>query len=62
LRILMRMVQQIAGTIGVAKMQQKKIIVPHARIAETAHMLGFKDIVLTGSGDEQVLAALQFAP
>lgn len=60
LRILMQMVKQIAGTSGVAKMQQRKIIVPHARIAETAQMLGFKEIVLTGSGDEQVLAALQF--
>ena len=61
LRILMQMVKQIAGTIGVAKMQQKKIIVPHARIAEAAQMLGFKDIVLAGSGDEQLLAALQSA-
>ena len=61
LRILMQMVTQIAGATGVAKMQQRKIIVPHARIAETAQMLGFADIVLTGSGDEQMLAALQFA-
>ena len=60
-RILMQMAQQIAGAAGVAKLQQQKIIVPHARIAETAQVLGFKDIVLTGSGDEQVLAALQFA-
>lgn len=60
-RILMQLAQQIAGAAGVAKLQQQKIIVPHARIAETAQMLGFKDIVLTGSGDEQVLAALQFA-
>lgn len=59
-RILMQMVQQIAGAAGVAKMQQQKIIVPHARIAETAQMLGFRDIIRTGSGDEQLLAALQF--
>lgn len=61
LRILMQLAQQMAGPAGVAKLQQQKIIVPHARIAETAKALGFKDIALTGSGDEQVLAALQFA-
>jgi len=61
LRILIQMVQQSAGADGVAKMRQRKIIVPHARIAETARTLGFEEIVLTGSGDEQVLAALQFA-
>jgi uroporphyrinogen-III synthase len=59
LRILMQMVKQVAGVNGVAKMQQQKIIVPHARIVETAQMLGFRQIVRTGSGDEQLLAALQ---
>lgn len=60
LRILMQMVKQVAKDVGVAKMQQQRIIVPHARIAETAQLLGFSDITLTGSGDEQLLAALQF--
>jgi uroporphyrinogen-III synthase len=60
LRILVRMVEQLADGAGVAKMLQQKIIVPHVRIAETAQMLGFRNITLTGSGDEQLLAALQF--
>ncbi len=56
---LMRMVAQAAGDTGVAKMQQQHMLVPHARIAETAQMLGFRNITLTGSGDEGLLAALQ---
>ncbi|TWI70086.1 uroporphyrinogen-III synthase [Pseudoduganella lurida] len=46
----------------VAKMQQQHLIVPHARIAETAAALGFTRITLTGSGDERLLAALQSRP
>lgn len=60
LRILIAMTQQIAEADGVAKMQQQNVIVPHARIAETARFLGFAHITLTGSGDERLLAALQF--
>ena len=44
---------------NVAKLQQQHLIVPHARIAETAWALGFTDVTLTGSGDERMLAALQ---
>lgn len=43
----------------VVSMQQQHLIVPHARIAETAHNLGFSRTTLTGSGDERLLAALQ---
>jgi len=43
----------------VAKMQQQHVIVPHARIAETAALLGLARVTLTGSGDERLLAALQ---
>lgn len=60
LRILMQMVRQLASADGVAKMQQQNIIVPHVRIAETAQSLGFTHITQTGSGDELLLAALQF--
>lgn len=60
LRILLQMVRDIAGDAGVAKMQRQRLIVPHVRIAETACSLGFADIVQTGSGDEPLLAALQF--
>ena len=62
LRFLMQMVEQVAQSAGVAKMQQQKLIVPHARIAETARMLGFSTITLSGSGDEHLLAAIQFRP
>jgi uroporphyrinogen-III synthase len=47
---------------SVAKMQQQNIVVPHIRIEETARALGFLDIVRSGSGDERLLAALQFRP
>jgi uroporphyrinogen-III synthase len=44
---------------SVAKMQQQHLIVPHARIAETAAALGFTRLTLAGSGDASLLAALQ---
>ncbi|MFZ6645433.1 uroporphyrinogen-III synthase [Undibacterium sp. TJN25] len=44
---------------AVAEMQQQHLIVPHVRIAETATLLGFQSITLTGSGDEHLLVALQ---
>jgi len=44
---------------GVAKMQQQHLIVPHARIAETARALGLTRLTLCGSGDARLLAALQ---
>jgi uroporphyrinogen-III synthase len=60
LRHLMDLVQALESGTGVAKIQQQKLLVPHARIAETAHALGFTDVTLTGSGDERLLDALQF--
>lgn len=56
---LLSMVQQVTDKSGVAKMQQQRVIVPHIRIQETAQALGFCNIILTGSGDERLLAALQ---
>jgi len=41
------------------QLRQQRLIVPHARIHETACALGFGRLVLTGSGDERLLAALQ---
>lgn len=41
------------------KLRRQKLIVPHARIADTARSLGFAEPILTGSGDEPLLAALQ---
>lgn len=59
LRYLLQMVEQAAGENGLIRIRQQTIIVPHVRIAETAKKLGFCDVTLTGSGDEQLLAALQ---
>jgi uroporphyrinogen-III synthase len=59
LQILRRLVEQHAGAAGVAKMQQQSLLIPHARIAETAQTLGFRQIRLSGPGDEGLLAALQ---
>jgi uroporphyrinogen-III synthase len=60
LRILLQMVSDSGGDAAVVKMQQQRLVVPHVRIAESARSLGFTDIVQTGSGDEPLLAALQF--
>ncbi|RZI42940.1 uroporphyrinogen III synthase [Herbaspirillum sp. HC18] len=60
LRFLLQMVRDVVGEDGVAKMQQQHVVVPHVRIAETASALGFTAITQTGSGDEPLLAALQF--
>ncbi|NRR28709.1 uroporphyrinogen-III synthase [Oxalobacteraceae bacterium] len=51
-----------AAETNVVRMQRQHLIVPHARIAETANKLGFKRLTLTGSGDERLLAALQSCP
>lgn len=60
LRILMDMVAQLQDATYVVKMQQQRIIAPHMRIAETARNAGFIHVDQTGSGDERLLAALQF--
>lgn len=60
LRYLLQMVREVAGDDGVVKLQQHNFIIPHIRIAETAHALGFTHVTQTGSGDEQLIAALQF--
>ncbi len=55
----------LAGLVGAlgpgsqAQFEQQHLIVPHARIAETAHALGLRHVTLTGSGDARLLAALQ---
>jgi uroporphyrinogen-III synthase len=41
------------------QLRQQRLIVPHARILDTARGLGFTRLTLTGSGDERLLAALQ---
>ncbi len=60
LRHMIDLAQRVENGTGVAKTQQQKLVVPHARIAETAYELGFTDVTLTGPGDERLLDALQF--
>lgn len=66
LRGLLELVRQLEpqadAAAAVAKMQHQHLIVPHARIAETAILLGLPPPTLTGSGDERLLAALQSRP
>jgi uroporphyrinogen-III synthase len=59
LRGLLELLDQLEPQTAVAKMQHQHLIVPHARIAETARALGLARVTLTGSGDERLLAALQ---
>ena len=63
LRGLFALLGQLGGAAAVAKMQQQHLIVPHARIAETAASLGLGmaagHLTLSGSGDASLLAALQ---
>jgi uroporphyrinogen-III synthase len=59
LRGLHGLAGQLDAGQGVAKLQQQHLIVPHARIADTARALGFARLTLSGPGDAGVLAALQ---
>lgn len=60
LRNLKQMVATVAGEAGVAKLQRQRLLVSHFRIAENAQKLGFINVNHTGSGDEHLLAAIQF--
>jgi uroporphyrinogen-III synthase len=62
LRGLLALVEALDDAETVSKMQQQHLIIPHARIAETAAALGFTRITQCGSGDERLLAALQSRP
>ena len=62
LRGLMALVGELGSAAAVVKMQQQHVIVPHARIGETAASLGLARLTLCGSGDERLLAALQSRP
>lgn len=62
LRNLQQMARETGGEALVEKMQRQRFLVSHARIAETAATLGCANVVLTVSGDEPLLAALQSRP
>ena len=59
LRNLKNDVQQVAGNAGWEQIRQATLIVPHVRIAETAKNMGFEQVILSASGDEALLAAIQ---
>ncbi len=59
LRFLKQMVDQAEKSLGWQIMQNKTLIVPHPRIAETARECGFTHIILCGSGDEALFGAIQ---
>lgn len=61
LRYLLEMARQLAAETGVEQMLGCQLIVPHPRIAETAHALGFTHVMQTASGDEALVAAIQSA-
>jgi uroporphyrinogen-III synthase len=58
LRGLAGLVRQLDPEAGPTRLQQQHLIVPHARIAETAHAMGCDQVTLTGSGDARLVAAL----
>jgi uroporphyrinogen-III synthase len=60
LRNLLQMAASTTGAAGVAKLQRQCLLVSHLRIAENAQKLGFINVRCSGSGDEQLLAAIQF--
>jgi uroporphyrinogen-III synthase len=59
LRGLAGLVQELDPAAGLDRLREQHLIVPHARIAETAHAMGCGRVTLTGSGDARLLAALQ---
>lgn len=62
LRNLRELARLAGGADRVVKLQRQRLIVSHHRIAQTAHELGFVTVILAGSGDERLLAALQSSP
>ena len=62
LRGLLALARELDPAEAVSKLQHQHLIIPHARIAETAASLGLTRITLCGSGDERLLAALQSRP
>ncbi|MFM7760158.1 MAG: uroporphyrinogen-III synthase [Burkholderiaceae bacterium] len=61
LRYLLEMARQLADETGVEQRLGCQLIVPHPRIAESAHALGFTHVMQTASGDEALVAAIQSA-
>ena len=58
LRGLAALVRELDPGTGLARLQQQRLVVPHARIAETARALGCAQVTLSGSGDARLVSAL----
>ncbi|UVW30186.1 uroporphyrinogen-III synthase [Massilia sp. H6] len=58
LRGLAALVRELDPGTGLTRLQQQHLVVPHARIAETARALGCQQVTLTGSGDARIVSAL----
>lgn len=54
-----RNLTRIVGGAGMAALANVPVFVPHPRIGEAARQAGFARVVLTGPGDQGVLAALE---
>ncbi len=59
LRNLHELVLAAGGAPSWRQMQQRRLFVPHPRIAETAESMGFDAVLRSGSGDEALIAAIQ---
>ncbi len=59
LRNLHDMVLAAGGKDAWRQMQQRRLFVPHPRIAETAESMGFDTVLRSGSGDDALIAAIQ---
>lgn len=66
IRTLLDLIREVVGEKDVAKLQQHMqhvhLLVSHQRIVETAEKCGYANISLIGSGDENLLLALQSQP
>lgn len=61
LKILVQDIGKVDPVHGVAKIQHKKIYVPHPRILDLAQSLGFRKVCLTDAGDDGLFSTLQSA-
>lgn len=62
LRYLVDMADATGGRQALEHLRGQRLLVPHIRIKETAQLLDFRHVNLTGSGDESLIAALQCSP
>lgn len=54
----MRNFYEMIGQLGHAWLRKTPVFVPHERIAEGAHALGLKNVIITGPGDDGLIAGL----